>query len=699
MQSIFRLPWSTDEIAPKLQTGKTSLDNMRASPVMDMSLLNKLKRKRVDSPEPFSSIWVQPAKKSREDGDAFRHTLPKPQQKQELPVATPDLVAVSDSTAIRAQPEMMTHQTFDQQTQVPGRPAISAFDSSDIRPVLHVTQQTPAKQMPEDVTMTDAPPSAQAHAVNMTPLKQAIENEFNIQILMKHNELRLIEQELCKCQVALEQLRRCELRPFPGTQQLSASVSAGTGPSIVPRPGHTRPSHAAPYGVTDGPYASHYQQWLLRDPQFDSVSMHATAIAEVAPHGDTRTNPAAPTSRKAAQRSLTVPRSDLDTPKSLPNYPVSNRKNKIALLKRSADGQLVKLVCNHCHRSDFSNAQGFLNHCRIAHKLDYKSQEQAAIDCGQLLSEQELANLPPDALAAPAHKPSASRSSSTTTTPFKTHTFVHPMNVRGAIIPKSSSSAAQATPDPVRKRARVSSGLLPVRTSNPTIVSGSQAPRLAAHFAKYNLGGNLEEAITNARQKIDMGAEEVMSPDALEFTSPLTLAPAGTRTVIGTSRAGSLAPPGAALSRPSSRKGYRTSVPRPRPSPLMHTSGTAAGNNAMQGLQPMSMSPASPHDRGSVNLSPHTVESNPGLVSDHEDDDHGSASEDEVPQAAIAHSLGVSVGRGDCTDGMELDVVEDDMDEHGVVIRRSSMLSAEDRGLRAAGSSSRKMGGGGSVDA
>ncbi|KAK0851772.1 hypothetical protein LTR03_003796 [Friedmanniomyces endolithicus] len=698
MQSIFRLPWSTDDIAPKMQTGKTSLRNMRASPVMDMSLLNKLKRKRVDSPEPISSMWVQPAKKSREDGDPFRHTLAKPQLKQELPAATPDLVAVSNLPAIRAQSEMITHQTFDQQTQVLGRPTISALDSSDIRPVLHLTQQTPAQQVPEDVTMTDAPPSVQAHAIDMTPLKQAIENEFNIQILMKHNELRLVEQELCKCQVALEQLRRCELRPFPGTQQLSASVSAGTGPSIAPRPGHTRPSHAAPYGVADGPYASHYQQWLLRDPQFDSVSKHATSIAEVAPHGDTRTNRAAPTSRKAVQRSLTVPRSDLDTPKSLPNHPVSNRKNKIALLKRSADGQLVKLVCNHCHRSDFSNAQGFLNHCRIAHKLDYKSQEQAAIDCGQLLNEQELANLPPDALAPPAHKPSASRTSSTTTTPFKTHTFVHPMNVRGAILPKSSP-ATQATAEPVRKRAKASSSLVPVRTSNPSIVAGSQAPRLAAHFAKYNLGGNLEEAITSARQKIDLGAEEMMSPDALESTSPLTLAPAGTRTVARTSRAGSLAPPGDAMSRPSSRKGYRTSVPRPRPSPLMPTPGIAADHNMIHALQPMSVSPASPHDRGSVNLSPHTVESNPGLVSDHEDDDHGSASEDEVPQAAIAHSLGVSVGRGDCTDGMELDVVEDDMDEHGVVIRRSSMLSAEDRGLRAAGSSSRKMGGGGVVDA
>ncbi|KAK1078105.1 hypothetical protein LTR48_008577, partial [Friedmanniomyces endolithicus] len=121
------------------------------------------------------------------------------------------------------------------------------------------------------------------------------------------------------------------------------------------------------------------------------------------------------------------------------------------------------------------------------------------------------------------------------------------MNVRGAMLPKSSP-ATQATPEPVRKRAKASSSLVPARTGNPSIVSGSQAPRLAAHFAKYNLGGNLEEAITSARQKIDLGAEEVMSPDALESTSPLTLAPAGTRTVVGTSRAGSLAPPGDAMS-------------------------------------------------------------------------------------------------------------------------------------------------------
>ncbi|TKA79890.1 hypothetical protein B0A55_03670 [Friedmanniomyces simplex] len=682
-----------------MQTGKPSFDNMRASPVMELSMLNKLKRKRTDSPEPFSSVWAQPVKKPRGDSDPFRHTLAKPELKQELPVANPCLTTHRTPHTMQGQTDSMTHQNLNQQTHAPGRPTISASDYMDIKSVPHLLQQTPAKQMPEDISMTDAPTLSRVAVLDMTPLKQAIENEFNMQILMKHNELRLVEQELCKCQVALEQLRRCDLRPYPGSQQLSASVSAGTGPSIVPPPGYTRPSHAAPYGVSDGPYASHYRQWLLRDVQFDPVPKNATLVAEPATHGETRSIRTATTSRKSVQKSSTVPRSSSDMPKSLPNYPVSNRKNKIALLKRSSDGQLVKLVCNHCHRSDFSNAQGFLNHCRIAHKIDYKSQEQAAVDCGQLLDENELANLPPDALAAPAHKPSASRSSSTTTTPFKTHTFVHPMNVSGAI-PLGSGPSAHTTPGPVRKRAIAPSTLVPMRTGNSPFTASSQAPRLSAQFAKYNLGGNLEEAISSAKQKVDLGAEEEMSPDTMDSTSPLTVASAGARTVMGTSRAGSLAPPGGVSPRPPSRKGYRPPVSRPRPSPLMQTSDNA-NNNTTQTIQPSSESPASPHDRSSVHLSPHTVESNPGLVSDHEDDDHGSASEDEVPQAAIAHSLGVSVGRGDCADGVEMDVrvEEGDMDEHGVVIRRNSMLSTEDRGgLRAAaGSSSRKMDGGGGV--
>ena len=70
--------------------------------------------------------------------------------------------------------------------------------------------------MAEATLMSDARGKTADDVDELTPLQQVIDNEFNMQILMKHNELRLIEQELAKCQIALEQLRRCEIQPFPG---------------------------------------------------------------------------------------------------------------------------------------------------------------------------------------------------------------------------------------------------------------------------------------------------------------------------------------------------------------------------------------------------------------------------------------------------------------------------------------------------
>ena len=51
--------------------------------------------------------------------------------------------------------------------------------------------------------------------VDPSQVREAIESQFSLEILLKHNELRLINQELAKCQVGLEQLRRCHLIPYP----------------------------------------------------------------------------------------------------------------------------------------------------------------------------------------------------------------------------------------------------------------------------------------------------------------------------------------------------------------------------------------------------------------------------------------------------------------------------------------------------
>ena len=696
MQAYFKLPWS-DQVAPKMDpgnAGKGALETMRTSPVVDtcLPLLNKLKRKRTGSEE------VSPArdqlKKPRSDGEALqeashgvmRSTVKSdPQQLRtaaQTSCAAPQRHPAVQSTTTNSSESLMRADS-------PTQPEVDMNIKLE-----SIKQPSPVATSLEDVPVAEKLAPATEDALGFSPLQQVIENEFNMQILMKHNELRLIEQELAKCQVALEQLRRCEVKPFPGDHRPSESVSAGTGPAIAPAAGYTRPSHAAPYDVTEGPYARHYRHWLLPDAQFDSVPEQLFIPADSGPFTGVRSTRGHGTARKSLQKPVAAHNRGSDSMHSIPNYPPPAPKDKSSplVLRRSTDNQLVKLICNNCLRGNFSSIQGFLNHCRIAHKVDYKSHDAAAVDCGRTLEEHEVANLPPEthALPAPAApKPSASRSSSTVTTPFKPQGHVHPLNfATGAGMPVATSqtqhsrAASDSKPVPVPPMSHAAAP-----SNRGELTTSSQAPRLSAQYAKYQLGGNLEQAITNAKQKVDLGAEDdVQSPDVSESASPMTPA-GGSRTISGTSRAGSLAPPGIAP-RPPSRKGHSDAAQRHRPSPLAPI--------AARGLSVPSKghgeAPESPNDQ-SPDLSPHTADSNPGLVSDHEDDDHGSASEDEMEHAPLPpHSLGVR--RGGCNDrvdSMDLDVsVDDDIDgQHGVVIRRNSMTADNSRLRTAEGSSAK----------
>jgi hypothetical protein len=72
------------------------------------------------------------------------------------------------------------------------------------------------------------------------------------------------------------------------------------------------------------------------------------------------------------------------------------------------------------------------------------------------------------------------------------------------------------------------------------------------------------------------------------------------------------------------------------------------------------------------------------MISDLEDDDHGSASEEEtaLPPSSRGSMLPVNSVSRSCADNsaMDLDVsVDDEMDEHGVIIRRNSMLASDVR--------------------
>lgn len=669
MQSIFRLPWCGDQIAPKMSE-KPSLDQMRSSSVVDIPGLSKFKRKRTASPEPQTTPQSL-AKKPRPAGE-----MP-----QRLPLDIPSLPAKADGEQTNsaslayatpgATPTTLAHRSDYLST----KPDVSDShaESKDIAtagpsrkdsavgpPRSAVMQQSQA-----DATMDDAGTTVKSESA----LQQAIENQINIQILMKHNELRLIDQELAKCQVALEQLRRCELRPFPGSQKPTEAVSAGTGPAVQPQPGFTKPSHAAPYGVVDGPYSRHYRKWLLGDSQFDSEPIRAPSFADSAVFSANRPTRNSGSARKSTGKSIgSIPGEFLPSLPTQASAPAKKEKSGPLVLKRSNDGKLVKLVCNNCNRGDMNSIQGFLNHCRIAHKVDYKSHDQAALDCGRPLDDQEIASLPADAgtipTAKPAPRPVPARASTVAAPPVHvpTSNAVHPLNTPGATLPDfSRKQTKKLAATPARSMISPPANSATTATFKPS----TQAPRLSALFAKNSFGGDLGQAVANAKQKVDFGGEEeTSSPDFSTPSSPSVPAK-GTSSTLG------MPPNQATAPRPPSRKGQRQPLQRPRPSPLAPTDKQAQATTLTATPTQLSESPR---------LSPHTVDSNPGMISDFEDDDHGSASEEESTlPSSRANMLPVSTEPRTCGDSMDLDVaVDDEMDEHGVIIRRNSMLGSDD---------------------
>lgn len=675
MQSIFRLPWCSEHQL-KLSE-KANLDKMR--PMVEIPVLQDLKRKRSDGSDAVSAGQTMPISK-KQQMDFVRQFSPSTTSLQ-----APAQNSLNSSTRFASTP------LLPKPVAAPATDADLATSTPEVKQLSHPAATQPSATLPTPATCTTPLPVKETTPIIMdTPVDKAaqlskaqviIETELNMQILMKHNELRLIEQELAKCQIALEQLRRCELRPYPGSEKPSLAVSEGKGPAIATVPGHSVPSHPAPYGVTDGPYSKHYAQWLLRDPQFDSVSPEALALAETRVQASGRPVRNSTSSfhapRKSASKTLGTSTRSSESLHSLPNYPAAPVKDKSQplVLTRSTDGQLVKLICKNCHRGNFSSIQGFLNHCRIAHKVDYKSHDQAAIDCGQLLDAEEKANVPPETLKTHAPKPSVSRvSASSASTPAK----VQPI-ASGLVHPYISNSPS-SRPNGAANAKAVPNLKTPVPSSHKSasFKASGQTPMLSSLFQKHNMKVDLDQAVADAKEKVDLNADvELLSPDTIsDPNSPATPFGPGARMPMGNH---------GYFGQQQGRKGFGSNTQRPRPAPI--APAPARDFHLHSQL-------SSPQDLTSATLSPNTADSNPGMVSDHEDDDH-SISEEDAPQIEMpdVRPPMETVGRT-CGEQMELDIVDDvEMGERGVMIRRNSMPGNDLHGFRPAGSPSRKMGG------
>ena len=345
--------------------------------------------------------------------------------------------------------------------------------------------------------------AASRTAAGMDLLRTTIESQLSLEVLLKHEELRLIEQELAKCQIALEQLRRCTEIPYPAIN-LSLAVSQGDGPSLRSSSSAIPIQSPPPWGVTNGPYSRHYAKWLLPDPEFDGFgSLGHNALppssGKTPVRGRaTRGNSTEAVTQAAGKSRL---RGSVES-RALPSgYAQPRDKNSPVILKRKSDGVMVKLVCLDCRRFDFNSAQGFLNHCRIAHGRNFASHEAAQDACGEPVEVDGTGTVVgmegSNVSVANAVHPyiRAAHSFEQTPSPNSSHTAVKDLD-QGLTLVQGMSNAS------------LSARTIAPRLAQPCIpasnfASSPSTPYLSSFVRSKGMDLNLHELVSEAKSPVD----------------------------------------------------------------------------------------------------------------------------------------------------------------------------------------------------
>ncbi|TWU70810.1 hypothetical protein ED733_001412 [Metarhizium rileyi] len=472
-------------------------------------------------------------------------------------------------------------------------------------------------------------------------------HQMGLEVLLKHAELRLINQELAKCQIALEQLRRCHLIPYPQycpTPDQMLDISSGKGPAVIARFGEPVPQWAPPFGVVDGPYARHYAKWLIPDPSFDGEQPEWQFTAEFArtraSFTEGRTTRNSHTEMGPISKGRPARGNAGQKLQALSNgYPQPKDKAGPCILKRS-DGQTVKLVCLDCNRENFSSTQGFINHCRIAHKRDFKSHEEAAVQSGHAIDVGENGG----SASAGADEKTQASNNHNNSNPLSVPTHVHPFA-------REDMSDQQAY---VALRSRIADSLklyhqgkLPGVGAIPSRTTGAKAsvtkksraaatkfnpaietPYLSRLMKSRNFNGNLRDLVADAKTKISI--EDITPDEESDDTgTPITAydgsndaSPARTPVVkrVPAQSGKTSAAPTDSSKRPTSSKSLAPPMSLVSPDGSSLDVMSKPGSDAVLFDEEMDM----------ANLSPNTLVSNnaPSLVSDdgeYDDSDDGSS--------------------------------------------------------------------------
>ncbi|KAH3687710.1 hypothetical protein WICPIJ_001294 [Wickerhamomyces pijperi] len=232
------------------------------------------------------------------------------------------------------------------------------------------TPKSPNTDAVFEEAMTPTLPSDKTANIDDKKARQNLLDEIDIEILLKHREYNLILNEIENVKNnmtilknlhddpnyanfinRLLELQEQELTPVPGYGIKNSYSSYGSAPSSS-----YSSQAASSAGVEFGPYSLRRSSNRSDDPP----RVHRTSYGGIHPILD-------------------------------------SNGNKICVHRRS-DGVIVKVECGACGRTDFGSAQGFLNHSRLSHQIEFKSQDHAALECGEVLDEIEQDQLGTESL-------------------------------------------------------------------------------------------------------------------------------------------------------------------------------------------------------------------------------------------------------------------------------------------------------------
>lgn len=194
-------------------------------------------------------------------------------------------------------------------------------------------------------------------------LREILTHQLDLEIRLKHRELKLTDEEIGKCESQMIALRNFF--------EIPSEVKIESEPN----------------------------DFTIK--YFNLLNKALTVnYAEIKSNTTDQSYPIANQNRSEVDPSIEAGHSyrTRSTTSSLRPSSLLVQRQNLGCLYRRTDGIIVRLTCPDCHRSNFSSAQGFLNHSRIAHSKEYTSQDAAALRCGEILSvieqdEEGLASL------------------------------------------------------------------------------------------------------------------------------------------------------------------------------------------------------------------------------------------------------------------------------------------------------------------